>query len=68
MGTAGLNLGRFTPKTPKQRESALAGVARCTADWAVGALTTCDDMIRQDRDPYWRAGYRIRWHELIQRC
>ena len=61
--TATLNLGRRTPKTAKQRESALAGVAQCNADWAAGELTTSDDMISQGRDPYWRAGYRIRWIE-----
>ena len=63
MNTATLNLGRFTPKTRGQRESALAGIAQCDADWAAGELTTSDDMIRQGRDPYWKAGYDIRWRE-----
>jgi hypothetical protein len=63
MNTATLNLGGFTPETSRQRESALAGIAQCNADWAAGELTTSDDMIRQDRDPYWRAGYQIRWLE-----
>ncbi len=61
--TAGLNLGRHTPKTAKQRESALAGIAQCDADWTADELTTSDDMIKQQRDPYWRAGYQIRWIE-----
>jgi hypothetical protein len=61
--TAALNLGRHTPKTAKQRESALAGIAQCDADWAAKELTTSDDMILQGRDPYWRAGYQLRWHE-----
>lgn len=63
LSTATMNLGRFTPKTARQRESALAGIAQCDADWAAGELTTSDDMARQGRDEYWKAGYRIRWHE-----
>jgi hypothetical protein len=63
MNTAMLNLGRYTPKTSRQRESALAGIAQCDADWAAGELTTNADMILQGRDPYWRAGHQIRWLE-----
>jgi hypothetical protein len=65
MQTATLDLGRHTPQTPRQRESAKAGIAACNADWRDKALTTHDDMIRQGRDPFWRAGYEIRWLELV---
>lgn len=58
-----LDLGRHTPRTPRQRKQALTGIARCDADWAAGLLTTSDDMTAQQRDPFWRAGYQIRWLE-----
>jgi hypothetical protein len=61
--TATLSLGRRTPRTAKQREAALAGIAQCDADWPAKELTTSGDMIRQGRDAYWRAGYQLRWHE-----
>lgn len=60
-----LSLGRRTPRTPAQRLDALAGIAQCNRDVSAGDLTTSDDMIRQKRSPYWRAGYELRWHELM---
>jgi hypothetical protein len=63
--TSTLNLGRHTPQTTGQRESARAGIAACNADWRDKALTTHDDMLRQGRDKFWQAGYEIRWLELV---
>ena len=68
MNTAALNLGRLTPKTRRQRESALAGIAQCDADWAAGELTTSDDMIRQGRDPYWKGRLRHPLARAAPRC
>ena len=63
LDAATLQLGRHTPRTARQRESAMAGIAQCDADWDAGELTTSADMIRQGRDKFWRAGYGIRWLE-----
>jgi hypothetical protein len=60
-----LSLGRRTPRTPAQRLDALAGVEQANRDVHARELTTSDDMIRLGWSPYRRAGYELRWHELI---
>lgn len=60
-----LNLGRRTPRTPAQRLDALRGVEQANRDVHAGELTAGDDMIRLGWSPYRRAGYELRWHELM---
>lgn len=62
--TATLHLGRRTPRTPRERSEALAGIGLADADWAAGELTTSDDMIHAKWSAHRRAGYELRWVEL----
>jgi hypothetical protein len=66
MQTATLDLGRFTPVTRKQRTEAAAGINACNADWRALALTTHDDQLRQGWGLFKRAGYELRWLELVR--
>jgi hypothetical protein len=61
-----LSLGRHTPSTPAQRLEALAGIAQCNRDVHARELTTSDDMIRLRWSTFRRAGYELRWHELMR--
>lgn len=60
-----LSLGRRTPRTPAQRLDALLGIAQCNRDMQARELIWGDDMIRLGWSPYRRAGYELRWHELM---
>jgi hypothetical protein len=60
-----LNLGRRTPRTPAQRLDALRGVEQANRDVHAGELTAGDDMTRLGWSAYRRAGYELRWHELM---
>lgn len=60
-----LSLGRRTPRTAAQRLDALAGIEQCNRDVHARELTTSDDMIKLGWSAYRRAGYELRWHELM---
>ena len=60
-----LSLGRRTPRTAVQRLEALSGVEQCNRDVHAQKLTTGDDMIRLGWSDHRRAGYELRWHELM---
>ena len=54
---------RFEPKTRRQWELAEAGAAECDRDYPGGNVRYGDALIGSDK--YWRAGYELRYHELL---
>jgi hypothetical protein len=63
--TATLNIGRFTPQTPKQRASVLAGIGTCDSEWKTKRFTTHDQRLAAGWDRYQRAAYNVRYHEQL---
>lgn len=56
---------RFEPKTARQWRHAEAGAAACDRDWNAKEMPKFADGGMAGADPYYRAAYELRYHEVI---